>query len=319
MNRLKACFVALLLLPIASCSTSQPKTELAHKVEEPVFKSPIEYADDQLRKNGISEDFITQVHQRYLDGKKKWEDSASSIIELNVFGFLYHGNYFLHDSPKARTRTSAYLRAHRQSFKPAGTKYHVDPKVIASLIWVETKLGKTTGSFELPWVYYAMVLGAHPDFQKKMVERLSTKATPEQLKEANLTPDLAQLKVIDRCKNKAIWSIGELKAIQTIEHSRAFNPFKIRSSFAGAFGIPQFIPSTYLKHAVSDFRKTPDLFKHSDSILSVANFLNSNGWNDGTPDAQTKALFSYNRSKDYGAVILKITQELPTSKKQGKS
>ncbi len=311
MNILRAVFLALLVLSFTACSTAKPKQDLTPVVEL-IQKSPVEYADDQLRKDGMSEDFIRTIHKRYLDGKKDWETSAASIIELNVFGFLYHSNYFLHDSPKARKKTLAYIKGHRESFKTASTKYHVDPKVIASLVWVETKLGKTTGSFELPWVFYSMILGSHPDFSQKMVALLPKKA--EQVKTANLTMELARIKVVDRCKSKATWALGELKAIQEIAQTRAFNPFKTKSSFAGAFGIPQFIPSTYLKQAVSEFRKTPDLFKHSDAILSVANFLNANGWSTPEQDARTKALFSYNRSKDYGSVILQIAQALPDLK-----
>ena len=319
MSLRKLSLVSIVLLQSFSCaSPAKPTPEIiVLSKAEPISESPLQFADSQLRSNGLSEEFIRSIHEKYIDhNKKNWEDSASAIIELNVFGFLYHSNYAIHDTPKAQTKIQSYLKKHKSSFRLAWKKYHVDPRVVASLIWVETKLGKNTGGFHLPWVYYSLVLGSDPHFTQKMLELLPSKATPERMKD--LSMEAAQKKVVERCKSKSLWSIDELKALQEIQSNRDFNPFDIKASFAGAFGASQFIPSTYLKNSISNFRKKPDLFKDSDAILSVAHFLNENGWNDPTPDAETKALYAYNHSKDYGAVILKISQKLPRSFKDSK-
>ena len=59
----------------------------------------------------------------------------------------------------------------------------------------------------------------------------------------------------------------------------------IRSSYAGAFGIPQFMPDTYMNYAVSySHTKTPDLIHNdNDAILSIANFLSHKGWEKNEP------------------------------------
>ena len=276
---------------------------------EVVTESPIEYADQRLRMSGISEDFILLIHRKYLTPKSNWEASAKKIIESNVFGFLLRPNYNAHDTPDARKKINIYLRKHKGSFEYVKKRYEVDPKAIASLLWVETRFGKNMGSFDLPFVYYALVLGAHPVFAKAMLAVLPSKSHLDRMKE--YTIPMAEVKVYERCKSKALWSLEQLKGVQEIKERGIFNPFKTRASFAGAFGIAQFIPSTYLKYSRSEFRAKSNLFKDSDAITSVANYLKESGWAENNQEAKSTALYSYNHSKDYGAVILKLASELP--------
>jgi lytic murein transglycosylase len=55
---------------------------------------------------------------------------------------------------------------------------------------------------------------------------------------------------------------------------------KLKGSWAGAMGDPQFIPSAYLKYAVSfDGSALADIWdKPQDSLSSIANFLAQSGW-----------------------------------------
>ena len=55
---------------------------------------------------------------------------------------------------------------------------------------------------------------------------------------------------------------------------------KLKGSWAGAMGDPQFIPSAYLKYAVSfDGSALADIWdKPQDSLASIANFLAQSGW-----------------------------------------
>lgn len=58
---------------------------------------------------------------------------------------------------------------------------------------------------------------------------------------------------------------------------------KLKGSWAGAMGDPQFIPSAYLKYAVSyDGAGFPDIWDQpQDSLASIANFLAKSGWKAG--------------------------------------
>ncbi|HUJ88478.1 MAG TPA: lytic murein transglycosylase B [Burkholderiales bacterium] len=59
--------------------------------------------------------------------------------------------------------------------------------------------------------------------------------------------------------------------------------FSVKGSYAGAIGIPQFMPGSYLKYAVDfDGDGVADLSNSAaDAIGSVANFLKQHGWQSG--------------------------------------
>lgn len=60
---------------------------------------------------------------------------------------------------------------------------------------------------------------------------------------------------------------------------------RLRGSWAGAMGQPQFLPSAYLRHAESDSGDhAPDIWtSRADSLASIGNFLAQSGWNPELP------------------------------------
>lgn len=62
-------------------------------------------------------------------------------------------------------------------------------------------------------------------------------------------------------------------------------PGKLKGSWAGAFGYPQFLPSVYLRLAVDgDGNGTRDIFSSPlDAIASIANYFRDAGWRPGEP------------------------------------
>lgn len=60
---------------------------------------------------------------------------------------------------------------------------------------------------------------------------------------------------------------------------------KLKGSWAGAMGDPQFIPSAYLKYAASfDGTSFADIWdRPQDSLASIASFLHQSGWRAGLP------------------------------------
>lgn len=299
--------VALLML---SCSHPVKKSPTpAPAFTPPNYEESLKSAVTLLKERGVPDSLIGRIQKTYVNGKREWPEAALKVLEPNLFGFLYHGNYLAHDSALARKTTARFLRSHRLSFDAAEKAYQVPPGAIAALLWVETKFGKNTGSFPLPWVFFSLSLASQPDFCNALRARLPGKLESSLLPEKPAR-EAADQKLQDRCKSKSDWAIEELKALAVLEASGHLAPFKIKGSFAGAFGLPQFIPSSYQKYAVSSFRRKPDLFMISDAILSVGRFLSENGWKNESPESQATALFSYNRSRDYGTVIRNIAAGL---------
>ncbi|MGL4405463.1 MAG: lytic murein transglycosylase, partial [Notoacmeibacter sp.] len=75
-----------------------------------------------------------------------------------------------------------------------------------------------------------------------------------------------------------------IAALQILESGQV--PLKqMRSSWAGAMGQPQFLPSSFLKFAVDfDGDGTKDLWNSvPDTLASIANYLKAFGWEKGRP------------------------------------
>jgi len=78
---------------------------------------------------------------------------------------------------------------------------------------------------------------------------------------------------------------GELEQFLLLAREQHWDPLSIKGSFAGAMGLPQFMPSSYRKHAIDyDTDGSIDLWSNPvDAIGSVASYLREYGWKDGEP------------------------------------
>ena len=76
---------------------------------------------------------------------------------------------------------------------------------------------------------------------------------------------------------------SELENYLLLAREQEWELFKVQASYAGALGIPQFMPSSYLKYGVDfDNDDVVDLLDDPvDAIGSVANYLNKYGWQRG--------------------------------------
>ena len=77
---------------------------------------------------------------------------------------------------------------------------------------------------------------------------------------------------------------GELENFLVMTRSENIDPSKPLGSFAGAMGLGQFMPSSFLQWAVDfngDGRR--DLWNPEDAIGSIANYFAQHGWQSGQP------------------------------------
>jgi len=82
--------------------------------------------------------------------------------------------------------------------------------------------------------------------------------------------------------NSSFWQ-KELIQLFILSKRYGLNPKKIKSSWSGAIGLGQFIPSSYNAYGVDyDLNGIVDLLgSKEDGIASVANYLQANGWVKG--------------------------------------
>jgi peptidoglycan lytic transglycosylase B len=80
---------------------------------------------------------------------------------------------------------------------------------------------------------------------------------------------------------------GELEHYLVVSRDQGIDPLRIKGSYAGAIGIPQFMPGSYRRFAV-DFDGDGQInlaTSPADAIGSIGNFLKSHGWVRGEPVA----------------------------------
>ncbi|MDB5809296.1 MAG: mltB [Betaproteobacteria bacterium] len=77
---------------------------------------------------------------------------------------------------------------------------------------------------------------------------------------------------------------GELGEFLLLTRELQVDPLQIKGSYAGALGVPQFLPSSYRRYAVDgDGDGKRDLWNHGDALASIANYYKGYGWQTGEP------------------------------------
>lgn len=144
----------------------------------------------------------------------------------------------------------AFWRTHERWLRRAEQRYGVPPDIVLGILGVESIYGQQMGNL-------------------KVIDALAT-----------LSFDFPSGR-----SDRSAFFRTELENLLALAHREQLDPIRLRGSFAGAVGMPQFMPSSIAQHAVDfDGDGRIDL-SHSaaDVIGSVANYLVAHGWQRGWP------------------------------------
>jgi membrane-bound lytic murein transglycosylase B len=145
-----------------------------------------------------------------------------------------------------------FWNENRDALARAEALYGVPAEILVGIIGVETVYGRNTGRF-------------------RVLDALTTLA-------------FSYPEAPARDERMAFFR-GELEATLLFARQNGIDPLSLRGSYAGAVGMPQFMPSSIVKYAV-DFDgngKVDLLGSSSDAIGSVAAFLTAHGWRRDDP------------------------------------
>jgi membrane-bound lytic murein transglycosylase B len=225
----------------------------------------------------------------------------TTLVSINVTNFASKPDYSHNYNAYSLQQVRQFLQAHTTMLAEAEQQYGVPAEAIAAILWVETKYGRYTGKHHIPSVYLSVALSAEPEFIERNVERVVTGAGAD-----TLSRDSVRAMVERKADKKVRWAISQLQALEYIARHGTLDVHRLRGSWAGAFGLSQFLPSSYREWAVDGDRDGDvDLYSTHDAIFSVGNYLNKNGW--GASDAeQRKAVFHYNNSTAYVDAVLHL-------------
>ncbi len=260
------------------------------------------FVENKLRREKFRKSFIDVLLKHYEDR------SFETVVELNTLLYLrksdYHGPQV---SSPAVDEVLRFMKSQANNLRIAESRYGVDRNVIASLLWIESRLGKNAGGFHVPSVYLHLIQAPRVSVQKFLMKRAGKyrdDISPEDHKE-----------IVARTHRKADWAIVELRALERVHRWNWKIDSKFRGSFSGAFGWPQFLPSSYVKWArAKNPKMQPDLGKPQDSIYSVAYYLKDHGWVKTDREKQLQALFKYNNSWDYARAIMDLAERVAKEK-----
>lgn len=146
------------------------------------------------------------------------------------------------------SRGLKFWAQHEETLKRAQKTYGVPAEFMVAIIGVETEYGRNTGNFSV-------------------MEALATLAF--------------------NYPRRAEYFRSELEQFLILAQENKFDRLSVKGSFAGALGIPQFMPGSQRKFAadfdgngIVDLRNSP-----TDAIGSVARFFVEHGWKAGEPVA----------------------------------
>jgi membrane-bound lytic murein transglycosylase B len=203
-----------------------------------------DFENEMVERNGFDRDALQR-----LVGQTRFIDSAVQLVKPAPPGkpknWQAYSERFI--EPIRINAGVRFWNENAQALARAEATYGVPAEIIVGILGVETIYGRDTGKFRVVDVLTTLAF-AYPD-------------TP------NRTDRMAFFR-------------GELENTLLLARKENVDPFSLLGSFAGAVGMPQFMPGNVLQYGVDfdgdgtvDLRGSP-----SDAIGSVANFLVHHGW-----------------------------------------
>ncbi len=150
-----------------------------------------------------------------------------------------------------------FQQEYSSTLRKAEAQFGVPQSIILGILGIETRYGRITGSFSV-------------------LEALATLA-------------------FDYPRRSEFFT-KELKTFIQLSHQGHFDPREAKGSYAGAMGLGQFMPSSYLNYAIDfngDGKK--DLFNPVDAIGSIANYFKAHGWKTGEPVASRAVAMNFSQ------------------------
>ena len=214
-------------------------------------------ADGPLDEVADVRSFMQEVESRHgLDGawlKSVFRDARRQQSILNAFARPaeakpWHAYREIFVTRKRIRGGAAFARKYRPVLERVRAEFGVPPEIVAAIIGVETFYGRYTGRY-------------------RVIDALTTLAFFSPRRGAFFRRELEEYLLFLREENRAT---ADLKG-----------------SYAGAIGIPQFIPSSYRAYAVDfDGDGRRDLAGSvDDAVGSVGSYLHRHGWREGEPVA----------------------------------
>jgi membrane-bound lytic murein transglycosylase B len=210
----------------------------------------MQLADDIAQRRNLDPQWVRQTmgQARYMPGIA--QAATPPAVGTPKNWALYRSRFIEPIRIKAGVK---FWQANRAGLERAERETGVPAQIIVGVIGVETIYGQHTGNYRVIDALCTLAFDfptAHP-----------------------------------RASQRAAFFLSELEAYLALTQRTGADPLALRGSYAGAMGLPQFMPSSWNKYAVDfDGDKRVDLFHSADDVIgSVANYFKAFNWKPGMP------------------------------------
>lgn len=296
-NRLRAGVEAVLAtLFLAALLTLGAPPAQAHEPKRSAFTAlELDPLVDALAEDGFDRQRVSDVlndpRLRKLDG----------VVAINAMNPDSEALYAGFTTPWAVRPAHRFYRKHQAELRALERQYGVPGEFIVAILRVESHLGRDKDRYRVLEVYTTMAVENHSE----AVDRHYAQLKP-------LHPEIEKEWLSARLMKKAAFAYKELTAVFSMFGEDLARLYEVRGSYAGAIGIPQFLPSSYLQWGVDgngDGQVDPNNL--SDAMHSVANYLRAHGWTPEAPfEDKWRAVWEYNHSEHYVRAIFDIALRL---------
>lgn len=207
-----------------------------------------------------------------------------------------------------RSVSDAYdcFAEHRATLRRVERETGVPGDVVAAILHVESRCGRYTGDQVVLWRLARLAMAAEPQNMRRNAVRHSLLQGPRATLDVERTNR-------ERARYLEATFYPEVRAAFEIADRLRIDPLGLRGSIAGAFGLPQFLPTSYLKFGTDgDADGRVSLYDPEDAVASCARYLQANGWQPGIDrDGKRRVIWTYNRSTPYIDTVLALADRLP--------
>ena len=231
--------------PAAKAAPARPAIDYdGETIDFANWQAVRDFEDDMVARNGFDRAALDDVVKR-----ARFIDSAVQLVKPAPPGkpknWQAYSSRFI--EPIRIGAGVRFWEANAEALARAEATYGVPAEIIVGIIGVETIYGRDTGRFRVVDVLTTLAF-AYPEAPNRL--------------------------------DRMAFFRGELENTLLLARKENIDPFSLLGSFAGAVGMPQFMPGNILKYGVDfDGDGIVDLRgSASDAIGSVANFLVEHGW-----------------------------------------
>jgi membrane-bound lytic murein transglycosylase B len=210
------------------------------------------FADDVAERRNLDKEWVRQAlaQSQFIPSVQRlmrpMQPSASGLVWKNWR--IYRSRFI---DPIRIQAGVKFWRDNAAALEKAEAEFGVPAEIIVGIIGVETIYGRDMGNF-------------------RVMDALAT-----------LAFDFPKTEKRDRTP----FFRDELEQFLSLKNRTGIDPLQLRGSYAGAMGLGQFMPSSWVKYAIDfDGDGKVDLFNSpTDAIGSVANYFKAFGWKTGQP------------------------------------